>query len=131
MPNEYVHYAEVTAVGRIGARTRSLGEESGTVQVQSNDPITKSKSFQVEPGKFLPTNVLIGFLQDCDFDYILDVSLSYYTYKLVEVDESQHTMTINGAPEYPKGYHLDIKLNEPTMVDPATLLGKGDQHADA
>lgn len=129
MPNEYVHYAEVTAVGRIGARTRSLGE--GSVQVQSNDPITKSKSFQVEPGKFLPTNVLIGFLKDCDFDYILDVSLSYHTYKLVEVDESQHTMTINGAPEYPKGYHLDIKLNEPTMVDPITLLGKGDQHANA
>lgn len=110
MPNEYVHYAEVTAVGRIGARTRSLSEESGTVQVQSNDPITKSKSFQVEPGKFLPTNVLIGFLQDCDFDYILDVDVSYHKYKLVEVnsdDENNWLIkalvydpwpTVNGVP---------------------------------
>ena len=89
MPNEYVRYAKVTAAGRIGARTRSLGEESGTVQVRSNDPITKSKSFRVEPGKFLPTNVLIGFLQDCDFDYILEVDVSYHTYKLVEVDENE------------------------------------------
>lgn len=29
------------------------------------------------------------FIKDCDFDYILDISISYHTYKLVEADENE------------------------------------------
>lgn len=106
MSNEYVRYAEVTVTGKIGVRTRSLGDGHGIVQVEpdvrieSNDPIVKSKSFQLEPGKFLPTSAVMQFIKDCDFDYILDISISYHNYKLVEVDEIEphYIRSINVAP---------------------------------
>ena len=53
------------------------------------DPIIKSKSFPLEPDKFLPTDAIKQFIMDCDFDYILNISISYRTYKLVEVDEQE------------------------------------------
>lgn len=94
MSNEYVRYAEVTVMGKIGARTRSWGDGSGTVRIEparieSNDPIIKSKSFQLEPGKFLPADVVMQFIKDCDFDYILAIDMYYHTYKLVEVQEGE------------------------------------------
>ena len=95
MPNEYVRYAEVTVTGKTGVRTRSWDDGSKvikTARIVSNDPIVKSKSFQLEPGKFLPADVVMQFIKDCDFDYILDMSISYRTYKLVEVNEIE----ING-----------------------------------
>ena len=106
MPNEYVRYAEVTVTGKTGVRTRSWSDGSGTVRIEpdvrieSNDPIVKSKSFQLEPGKFLPTSAIMLFIKDCDFDYILDVSMSYHTYKLVEVDENEphYILSVNVAP---------------------------------
>ena len=92
MPNEYVRYAEVTVTGKTGVRTRSWSDGGSmkivqTAQVVHKDPIIKSKSFQLEPGKFLPTNAIKQFIMDCDFDYILDISIAYRTYKLVEIDE--------------------------------------------
>lgn len=90
MPNEYVRYAEVTVTGKTGVRTRSWNSGSTTVttaRVEHKDPIIKSKSFQLESGEFLPTDTIMQFIKDCDFDYILDISISYCTYKLVEVDE--------------------------------------------
>lgn len=93
MSNEYVHYAEVTVTGKIGVRTRSWSDGSTkivqTAQVVHKDPIIKSKSFQLEPGKFLPADAVMQFIKDCDFDYILDIIISHYTYKLVEVDENE------------------------------------------
>lgn len=93
MPNEYVRYAEVTVTGKTGVRTRSWSDGSTkivqTAQVVHKDHIIKSKSFQLESGKFLPTAAVMQFIKDCDFDYILDISISYYTYKLVEVDENE------------------------------------------
>lgn len=93
MPNEYVRYAEVTVTGKTGVRTRSWSDGSTkivqTAQVVHKDPIIKSKSFQLEPGKFLPAWAVIQFIKDCDFDYILDIIVSNYTYKLVEVDEQE------------------------------------------
>ena len=92
MPNKYVRYAEVTVTGKIGVRTRSWNEASNAVStacVVSNDPMVKNKPFQLEPGKFLPTDAIMQFIKDCDFDYILDISISYYTYKLVEVNENE------------------------------------------
>ena len=93
MPNEYVHYAEVTVTGKTGVRTRSWSDGSNkvvqTTQVVHKDPIIKSKSFQLEPGKFLPADVVMQFIKDCDFDYIIDIIISHYTYKLVEVDEQE------------------------------------------
>ena len=135
MPNEYVRYAEVTVTGRTGVRTRSWTDGSTkivqTAQVVHKDPIIKSKSFQLESGKFLPTDAVIQFIKDCDFDYILAIDMYYHTYKLVEIDESQPTITINGAPEYPEDYRFDVKLSEPTMMDPIELRRKVDHHADA
>ena len=134
MPNEYIHYAEVTVTGKTGFRTRSWSDGSKVVQtarVEHKDPIVKSKSFQLESGKFLPTDGVMQFIKDCDFDYILDISIAYRTYKLVEIDESQPAVTINGAPEYLKDYRLDVKLSEPTMMDPIELRRKVDHHADA
>ena len=97
MSNEYVRYAEVTVTGKTGVRTRSWSDGSNkvvqTAQVVHKDPIIKSKSFQLEPDKFLPASEVMQFIKDCDFDYILDISISYYTYKLVEVKE------INGWEE--------------------------------
>lgn len=105
MSNEYVRYAKVTVTGKIGVRTRSWSDGSGTVHVEpvrikSNDPIVKSKSFQLEPDKFLPASAVMQFLKDCDFDYILDIIISHYTYKLVEVDENEprYIRSINVAP---------------------------------
>ena len=93
MPNEYVRYAEVTVTGKTGVRTRSWSDGSTkivqTAQVVHKDPIIKSKSFQLEPGKFLPTDAFMQFIKDCDFDYILDISIAYHTYKLMEVDENE------------------------------------------
>ncbi len=93
MPNEYVRYAEVTVTGRTGVRTRSWSDGSTkivqTAQVVHKDPIIKSKSFQLEPDKFLPASTVMQFIEDCDFDYILDIIISHYTYKLVEVDENK------------------------------------------
>ena len=93
MPNEYVHYAEVTVTGKTGVRTRSWSDGSNkvvqTAHVEYKDPIIKSKSFQLEPGKFLPTDAVMQFIKDCDFDYIIDIIISHYTYKLVEVDEQE------------------------------------------
>lgn len=93
MPNEYVQYAEVTVTGKTGVRTRSWTDGSTkivqTAQVVHKDHIIKSKSFQLESGKFLPTDAVMQFIKDCDFDYILDISISYCTYKLVEVDEQE------------------------------------------
>lgn len=135
MPNEYVRYAEVTVTGKTGVRTRSWSDGSTkivqTAQVVHMDPIIKSKSFQLEPGKFLPADAVMQFIKDCDFDYIIDIIISYCTYKLVEVDESQPAITINGAPEYLEDYRLDVKLSEPTMMDPIELRRKVDHHADA
>lgn len=76
--------------GKTGVRIRSWNDGSKVVQtahVEFHDPIIKSKSFQLEPGDFLPAGGVMQFIKDCDFDYILDISISYYTYKLVEVDE--------------------------------------------
>lgn len=113
MSNEYVRYAEVTVTGKIGVRTRTWSDGSGTVQVEpvrieSNDPIVKSKSFQLEPGKFLPTSAIMLFIKDCDFDYILDVSMSYHTYKLMEVDENEphYILSVNVAPMDSDDRHL-------------------------
>lgn len=135
MPNEYVRYAEVTVTGKTGVRTRTWSDGSTkivqTAQVVHKDPIIKSKSFQLESGEFLPTDAVTQFIKDCDFDYILDISIAYRTYKLVEIDESQPAVTINGAPEYLKDYRLDVKLSEPTMMDPIELRRKVDHHADA
>ena len=94
MPNEYVRYAEVTVTGKTGVRTRSWTDGGSmkivqTAQVVHKDPIIKSKSFQLESDKFLPTDVVMQFIKDCDFDYILDISIAYRTYKLVEVDEQE------------------------------------------
>ena len=93
MLNEYIRYAEVTVTGKTGVRTRSWTDGSTkivqTAQVVHKDPIIKSKSFPLEPGKFLPTDAIIQFIKDCDFDYILDINVSYRTYKLVEVDEQE------------------------------------------
>lgn len=93
MPNEYVRYAKVTVTGKTGVRTRSWSDGSTkivqTAQVVHKDPIIKSKSFQLEPGKFLPADAVMQFIKDCDFDYILDIIISHYTYKLVEVDENE------------------------------------------
>ena len=93
MLNEYIRYAEVTVTGKTGVRTRSWTDGSTkivqTAQVVHKDPIIKSKSFQLEPGKFLPTDAIIQFIKDCDFDYILDIIISHYTYKLVEVEEDE------------------------------------------
>ena len=92
MSNEYVRYAKVTVTGKIGVRTRSFNDGSkvmGTACIEYKDPIIKSKSFQLEPGKFLPTDAIMQFIKDCDFDYILDINVSYRTYKLVEVDEQE------------------------------------------
>lgn len=93
MPNEYIRYAKVTVTGKIGVRTRSWSDGSTkivqTAQVVHKDPIIKSKSFQLEPGKFLPADTVMQFIKDCDFDYILDIIISHYTYKLVEVDEQE------------------------------------------
>lgn len=135
MPNEYVRYAEVTVTGRTGVRTRSWSDGSTkivqTAQVVHKDPIIKSKSFQLEPGKFLPASTVMQFIKDCDFDYILDISIAYHTYKLMEIDESQPAITVNGAPEYLEDYRLDVKLSEPTMMDPIELRRKADHYADA
>ena len=71
MSNEYVHYAEVTVTGKTGFRTRSWSDGSKVVQtasVEYKDPIVKSKSFQLEPGKFLPADVVMQFIKDCNFD---------------------------------------------------------------
>lgn len=95
MSNEYVRYAKVTVTGKIGVRIRSLNDGSRTVHVEpdvrieSKDPIAKSKLFPLEPDKFLPADVVMQFIKDCDFDYILDIIISHYTYKLVEVDENE------------------------------------------
>ena len=93
MSNEYIRYAKVTVTGKTGVRTRSWSDGSTkivqTAQVVHKDPIVKSKSFQLEPGKFLPTDAIKQFIMDCDFDYILNISIAYYTYKLVEVDENE------------------------------------------
>ena len=89
MSNEYVRYAEVTVTGKTGVRIRSWNDGSTkivqTAQVVHKDPIIKSKSFPLEPGKFLPTDAIKQFIMDCDFDYILNISIAYRTYKLVEV----------------------------------------------
>lgn len=96
MPNEYVRYAEVTVTGKTGVRTRSWSDGSTkivqTAQVVHKDPIIKSKSFQLEPDKFLPTDAIKQFIMECDFDYILNISISYHIYKLVEVNKIE----ING-----------------------------------
>ena len=93
MPNEYVRYAEVTVTGKTGFRTRSWNDGSTkivqTAQVVHKDPIIKSKSFPLEPDKFLPTDAIKQFIMDCDFDYILNISIAYRTYKLMEVDEQE------------------------------------------
>ena len=49
----------------------------------------------------------------------------------VEIDESQPATTINGAPEYLEDYHLDVKLSEPTMMDPIELRRKADHYAES
>lgn len=125
MPNEYVRYAEVTVTGKIGVRTRSWSDGSGTVQVEpvriaSIDPIAKSKLFPLEPDKFLPADVVMQFIKDCDFDYILDVSMSYHTYKLVEVDENEphYPLSVNVAPMDSDDRHL-------------SAVRRVDHHADA
>lgn len=128
MPNEYVRYAEVTVTGKIGARTRSWTEAStvvGTARIESNDPIIKSKSFQLESGKFLPASAVMQFIKDCDFDYILDISISYHNYKLVEVDEIEphYIRTINGVPMDSDVCQVSVELSDPTI--------KEDSHANA
>lgn len=90
MSNEYVRYAKVTVTGKIGVRTRSWSDGNGskvmqTASIVSNDPIAKSKLFPLEPDKFLPADVVMQFIKDCDFDYILAIDMYYHTYKLVEV----------------------------------------------
>lgn len=90
MPNEYVRYAKVTVIGKIGVRIRSLNDGSkvaGTARIESKDPIAKSKLFPLEPDKFLSADVVMQFIKDCDFDYILAIDMYYHTYKLVEVQE--------------------------------------------
>lgn len=136
MPNEYVRYAEVTVTGKTGVRTRSWDDGSKvikTAHIESKDPIVKSKSFQLEPGKFLPADVVMQFIKDCDFDYILDMSISYRTYKLVEIDECEpnYIRTVNGVPMDSDDYHISVKLSDPTMMDPIELRRKADHHADA
>ena len=68
MPNEYVRHVKVTVTGKTGV---------------------KSRLFQLESGEFLPTSAVMQFIKDCDFDYILDIIISHYTYKLVKVDENK------------------------------------------
>lgn len=73
MSNEYIRYAKVTVTGKFGVRIRSWNDSNGSKVVQtagivSNDPIVKSKSFQLEPGKFLPADVVMQFIKDCNFD---------------------------------------------------------------
>ena len=87
MPNEYVQYAEVTVTGKTGVRTRSWTD--GSTKIVHKDPIVKSKSFPLESDKFLPTDAIKQFIMECDFDYILNISISYHTYKLMEVDEQE------------------------------------------
>lgn len=128
MPNEYIRYAEVTVTGKIGVRTRSWSDGSEVVQtarIESNDPTIKSKSFQLEPGKFLPASAVMQFVKGCDFDYILDISISYHNYKLVEVDEIEphYIRTVNGAPMDSDDYHISVKFNDPMI--------KVDHHADS
>lgn len=92
MLNEYIRYAEVTVTGKIGVRIRSLNDGSkvvGTARIESKDPIAKSKLFPLEPDKFLPADVVMQFIKDCDFDYILAIDMYYHTYKLVEIDENE------------------------------------------
>lgn len=83
----------MTVTGKTGVRTRSWSDGPTkivqTARVVHKDPIIKSKSFQLEPGKFLPTDAIKQFIMECDFDYILNISISYQTYKLVEVDEQE------------------------------------------
>lgn len=64
-------------------------QSRGTVHVEHKDPIIKSKSFQLESGKFLPTWAIKQFIMECDFDYILNISISYHTYKLMEVEDGR------------------------------------------
>lgn len=90
MSNEYVRYAKVTVIGKIGVRIRSWSDGSKVVQtarIVSNDPIAKSKLFPLESGEFLTADAVIQYIKDCDFDYILAIDMYYHTYKLVEVDE--------------------------------------------
>lgn len=92
MSNEYVRYAKVTVTGKTGVRIRSWNDGSkdvGTAHIEYKDPIIKSKLFPLEPDKFLPASTVIQFMKDCDFDYILDISISYRTYKLVETNEQE------------------------------------------
>lgn len=136
MPNEYVRYAEVTVTGKTGVRTRSWDDGSKVIKtacIESKDPITKSKSFQLESDKFLPTDAVMQFIKDCDFDYILNISIAYRTYKLVEVDECEphYIRTINGVPMDSDDYHISVKLSDPTMMDPIELRRKADHHANA
>lgn len=105
MSNEYVRYAKVTVTGKIGVRTRSWSDGAGTMhiepmRIESKDPIAKSKLFPLEPDKFLPADVVMQFIKDCDFDYILAIDMYYHTYKLVEVDENEphYIRSINVAP---------------------------------
>ena len=95
MSNEYVRYAKVTVTGKFGVRIRSWSDGNGSKVVQtagivSNDPIAKSKLFPLEPDKFLPADVVMQFIKDCDFDYILAIDMYYHTYKLVEVQEGDN-----------------------------------------
>ena len=94
MSNEYVRYAKVTVTGKTGVRTRSWNDGSTkivqTAQVVHKDPIAKSKSFQLEPGKFLPADAVMQYIKDCDFDYVLAIDMYYHTYKLVEVQEGDN-----------------------------------------
>ena len=115
MSNEYIRYAKVTVTGKFGVRIRSWNDSNGSKVVQtagivSNDPIAKSKLFPLEPDKFLPTDVIKQFIMDCDFDYILDISTSYHTYKLVEVNEIE----INGRE--------DEQRNRGRFVDDWSIL---------
>lgn len=96
MSNEYVRYAKVTVTGKIGVRIRSWSDGANTVHVEpdlrieSKGPIAKSKLFPLEPDKFLPADVVMQFIKDCDFDYILAIDMYYHTYKLVEVQEGDN-----------------------------------------
>ena len=93
MSNEYVRYAKVTVTGKIGVRIRSWNDGSNkvvqTARVEHKDPIAKSKLFPLESGEFLTADAVMQYIKDCDFDYILDISMSYHTYKLVEVQEGE------------------------------------------
>ena len=93
MSNEYVRYAKVTVTGKIGVRIRSWNDGSNkvvqTAHVEHKDPIAKSKLFPLEPDEFLPPDVVMQYIKDCDFDYILAIDMYYHTYKLVEVNENE------------------------------------------